>query len=352
MVRVPSKLRRCRDLTAVSRLVGRDPRYAYSMKRLRSTETHEQHFLLSAPATLALAIDAEGVEFPEDRPLEVLLLNAGSRELIDRGQWFRFVPSMLESSGSLSVTAFLSESHSSDIRSRVPDALVSGQSVDLRAVSSRPHDVLSAHPRDYSLAVLFSQLPNPDHLLADLKAFRALSIPFYFASFSSTHALLNHAILRACRAFAEPVVSPNPFALVSQRVGENWNRVLSRVPVCSLPSFDDKIDEEYFHALSVTTQMVLNSHRLGEPSQDWAVGARADDGLVHTLDGVFVSLDTRQVVDRNSGDVLGVLNDQWSEVLMEYDPDWDEVDRLIWASHIRFFALSDGIATRADLEAA
>jgi hypothetical protein len=58
---VRSRIRRCPDLTAVSRLVARDRRYAMAMRRLRKTKTNEHHYVLSAPATVALAIDESGL---------------------------------------------------------------------------------------------------------------------------------------------------------------------------------------------------------------------------------------------------------------------------------------------------
>ena len=205
-------------------------------------------------------------------------------------------------------------------------------------------DLLATSSNDFDLAISFSPLSGGDSFLSDLIALREHNIPFYFTSFSSTHALLNHAILRAHNAEAESVVSRNPFALVSKRHGENWNRVISKVPVEALPVRGSALDEDYFAALGVTATMVLNSHHHGDPSQYWPVGSFIDDQWVHTLDGIAVSTDSGDVYDANAKQSIGRLDPQWLEHVAKFDPSWDETDRLIWSAHVRYFAVSDGIA--------
>jgi hypothetical protein len=345
------KLLRCRDLAAVSRLVGRDSRYTFSMKRLRDTRTHEEHLLLSAPATLALAIDHSGISWPTDRPLRVLILGTNYLDLIDRGQWYRFVPAMLGIDGDIQIKAI--NCNSSSLRkSTVPNALINDQRISVQVDSRPARDYLPTSTSQFDIAICFSALAQGKPLLSDLIELAERGIPFYFTSFSGTHALLNHAILRAHRAKAEAVVGRNPFHIVSRRLGENRNLVLSRVPPQHLPFPGDKIDPDYYDALDITASVVLNSHRSGNPSQDWEVGSPVDGDWVHTLDGLAVNLTTFKVRDLTVKTDLGVLSNQWHEHVTAYDPECDEVDRLIWAAYIQYFAIADGILRTADKPAA
>lgn len=338
------KIRRCRDLAAVSRLVARQRQHALAMKMLRSTKTHEEHFLLSAPATAALAIDAENLTWPPDRPLNLLIIGARSKEILDRGQWFRFVAPMLEESGDVTVTV-CGFDRSALLKSTVPDAVRNGQ-IPVFFHQRGVQKILNHLETPIDLAIVFSPIQASPTLLADLAALGEHNVPLYFSSYSSLHALLQHTLLRAHHAEAEAVVVRSPFELVSTRPGEHWHRVLSRV--VHFPSAKDELDKDYLGLLNVVTTMVLHSHRIGEPSQTWSVGTKIEGGWLHTLDGVFVNDKTFLVRDGNTTEELGLLDAQVHEHVTDFDPEWDEVDRLIWAAHVRYLAMSGGLLTHAD----
>ena len=311
-----------------------------AMQRLRSTRTKEQHLVLSAPATVALAIDEAGIQWPEDRPLRVALLETSTYEFLDDGQWYRFVPAMLGSQGTIEVHAY-GRTPASARTSKVTKIL--NQRYRISARWTEKSLTRREEPASCDLALSFSGMTGGADLLEQLVTISQIGAPLYVTSFSSTHALLNHAILRAHGANASPVVAANPFGLVSKRVGENWNRVLSKVPVEALPLPGARIDAEYLDSLDITAAMVLQSHRLGDPSQTWAVGSVVDGSVVHTLDGIAVNTATRDVVDLNAQRVLGQLSQRFDDAVTDYSDEWDETDKLLWASHIRYFAMAEGM---------
>lgn len=337
-----SIINRCRNINSVSRAIARDRRYSSAMSLLRKTKTQEQHLLLSAPATVALCIDESGVQWPSDRPLRLLLLGTKTLEFIDHGQWFRFLSPLFGHTKDLTVTAC--NSRPGDRKKSVAQLSVKSHGIQTYAYQESVSDVLKVADCMYDLAISFSPLEANQELLDDLAALKQHRVPFYFTSFSSTHALLNHALLRSVGAEASAVVARNPFALVSKRDGENWNRVISKVDVNLLPDSETVIDTDYLDTLSLTATMVLNSHKTGDPSQRWPVGAPVKDGWVHTLDGIAVKPGTPLVFNVTTDEKLGRLQDQWLDVVDSYDETWDETDKLIWASHIRYFAASDGVA--------
>ena len=336
----------CRDLTAVSRLVGRSPQFAESMRRLRATRAHEQFLLLSAPASLALGILTSKKDFLRRR-LRVLIVGSPTLELLDGGQWFRFVPAMLGSAVEIEITA-TGVADGADRPSRAQSSLTPSQNIWAALRSESAAKVLKQRRGQFDVAISFSGFNWGKPLLEDLIELAEHGVPLYFTSFSSTHALLNHAILKAHGASADVVITRNPFALVSKRNGENWNRIISYVDPSNLPFPGTEIDEDYQAALQVTASMVLASHKNGDPSQIWPVGAPIEGGLIHTLDGISVHPQTCEVFDSSTEEPLGTLHSQWHEHVHAYAEGWDETDRLIWASHIRFFALSDGFKASVD----
>ena len=338
------KIRRCRDLAAVSRLVARQRQHALAMKTLRSTKTHEEHFLLSAPATAALAIDAEQLSWPTNRPLNLLIIGARSMEILDRGQWFRFVAPMLEESGDVSVT--VCEFDCAALRKSTVPAAVRLEPIPVSFHQGPVRSLLAQSDTPFDIALVFSPLEAGATLLSDLVTLGEHKVPLYFSSYSSLHALLQHTLLRSHQAEAEAIVACSPFELVSKRPGEHWNRVLSKV--VAFPTSNDELDEDYLAVLDVVTTMVQHSHRIGEPSQTWSVGTKIEGDWLHTLDGVFVNDKTFLVRDGNTTEELGLLDAQAHEHVTDVDPDWDEVDRLIWAAHVRYLAMSGGLLTHGD----
>ena len=335
-----NSIRRCPDLTAVSRLIARDKRYAMAMRRLRRTKTKEHHFVLSAPATVALAIDESGMDWPIDRPLRLALLATSTYEFLDDGQWLRFVPPMLPGSGVLEVFAFGRKSETA--RTSTVSKILNRR-YDVSARWSEKSLCENPEIEPFDIAISFSGITGTPRLLDDLIALRASGTPLYLTSFSSTQALLTHAVLRAHGAEADAVLARNPFGLVSKRVGENWNRVISKVPVDALPKPGTQVDPDYLNSLQVVAAMVYQSHTLGDPSQTWPIGGSVEPGLVHTLDGIAVNVETREVIDLNARQTLGALGERFTEAVQTFSDNWDETDKLVWASTIRFLAMEEGM---------
>ena len=155
-------IRRCADLTAVSRLVERDRRYAMAMRRLRKTRTNEQHFVLSAPATAALAIDESGIALPDGRPLRIALLATSTWEFLDDGQWFRFLPAMLGCKGSIHVCAF---NRDPDAARTTTTASILNRQFDISACWTEAPLSESDMENDFDIAMSFSGLTDGDQLL-------------------------------------------------------------------------------------------------------------------------------------------------------------------------------------------
>lgn len=347
-----SKLRRCRDLTAVSRLVGSFKHFSRPMSLLRRTKAHDQHYLLSSPATLALAIEETSIDLTASDPIRVLLFNPSLYELVDRGQWFRFVPAMLGAKRPIEIT-IADPNNVRKMRSNANEALYNSQRVPVRILSKSPQVVLANAPESFDLAISFSPLPLDDFssIHALLKTLQRSYTPLFFSSFSSLHALLNHTVLRAFSLSPEAVVSASPFSLVSKRSGENWNRVLSKLTPARLTMLSDTIDSGYVDALPVVSQMVLWSHKLGDASQVYPVGGPVEEDWVHLLDGMAINKTTFELKNLDSGDVIGGLP-ALAELVEDYDDTWNEVDRLVWASHLRYLAFSEGIQLTRDKQVA
>lgn len=334
------RIRRCHDLSAVTRLIGRDSRFGLAMRRLRQTQTKEHYFVLSAPATAALAIDEFGIEWPADRPLRIALLATATYEFLNHGQWFRFVPAMLPGAGEIEIHAF---GHSPDSARESTAINVLDRRFDICTRWTDASFTAASIEDKFDLALSFSGLTGGDELLAELKCLQQRNVPLYLTSFSSTHALLTHAVLRAHGAEACPVIATNPFGMVTKRAGENWNRVVSKLLVENLPPPGTRLDYDYLDSLHIAAAMVFQSHTLGDPSQTWPVGGVVKPGVVHTLDGIAVHVDTSEIVDLNDNQTLGALSRRFSEAVREFDEDWDETDKLIWASTIRYLAMAEGM---------
>lgn len=346
-----TSLQRCRDLSAVARLVARDRRFRKSMRRLKKTKAKEQFLLLSAPATVALCLDEANVLWPGHRPLRILILGTRSFATLDDAEWFRFLPPMLDCERPLELVV-CQDAVNERRKSQAQHCLQQSHRIgtvfddrDIETILSDPtyrRGCVDDEPT-FDLAISFNDLDWGPPLFENLKRFRRAQVPVYLTSYSETVALLRHAILRAHRAEAEPVAIASPFALVSARAGENWNRVISKIVPENLPSDTDEYDTAYAATLTVATAVVLNSHKDGHATQEYPVGALVRDQLVHTVDGYGVHLDSHIVRELATDDEVGRLDAKWHEIVDAYEADWDEVDRLVWASHIRFYASADGL---------
>jgi len=298
--------------------------------------------LLSPVATLGLMIDESGVAWPEDRPLNVLLINPGKVDFLDSGQWYRFIPALFGHDKSLAITACGAKRAQGHV-SREVAVLRESEAIPNEASSDSVSEVLSSTDRTYDLAVSFTELTHGDELLCTLKALKARRVPLYFTSFSSTHALLNHLIIKSHRATPEPVVVKNPFALVSKRHKEQWNRVVSKVQTAHLPDPQQDHDPAYTEALDVAGAVVLHAHRSGNASQRVGVGTIVQDRWVNTFDGIAVNADTGAVLDLDTDRPLGDLSPDVFDALDGFDPSWEETDRFVWAAFGRYFVATQDI---------
>lgn len=337
-------IRRCRDLEAVRRFIARDSRFSAGMKQLKRNKTKDHHLLLSPVASLALMIDEASIDWPTTRPLRVLIMNTGYRDYFDFGQWYRYVPSLFGHNRDISITAC-------DVvdknlrRSREHQIFNPKQAIRTYRYPESLSQVVSSAPCEFDLAVSFSHFQYGDSLLRDLKTLGKHAIPLFFASFSSTHALFNHLVLKAHSADPQAIVGKNPFALVEGRAGEQWNRVLSKVPASDLPNPTASIDEGYASTLSVVATVVLKAHHLGDPGQRFGVGAVVKDDWVHTFDSLAINPKTGAVLDLDTDHQVGTLSRERMADLDDYDASWSEEDRLVWAAFVRFFIASEGIVT-------
>lgn len=345
---IGARLLACRDLDRVARLVSRQPRFAASIKALRATRTKEHHYLLCPPATVALSIALLGLRWPDHRPFRLLLLGSGRDDFVDDGQWYRFVPPMLGHKLEIAVHAF--DLAGPVYRSRAPHVLSSGQAISV-AQDETSFGAADRGGHTYDLAIAFSPLTwwggrpeSNQRLLRDLQALRASGVPLVFAASSSSHALLLHALLAAFSAEARSLVRRNPFALVSKRVGEQFGRTLSFVAPTSLPGPGAEVDDELLELLVKPAEVVLSCHQAGNPSAPWPVGTPVDGRLVHTLGGVAVDLDTLQVQDLSTEKPLGCLDREYRRHFEDYDPEWSDVERFIWAGHVRYIAAATEVA--------
>ena len=97
-------IERCRDLGVLAQILARRPQGS-SLRMVRGTKTREHHLVLVAPATVALcALDA-GLVSDGRKTLRLLMINAGMLDALDEGQWYRYVPLMIDSRASMQVTA-------------------------------------------------------------------------------------------------------------------------------------------------------------------------------------------------------------------------------------------------------
>ena len=143
---------------------------------------------------------------------------------------------------------------------------------------------------------------------------------------------------------ARSLVNHNPFALVSKRPGEQFARTLSFVPPSSLPGPGAAVDDDLLDILVRPAEVVLSCHQSGDPSAPWPVGTPVAGRLVHTLGGVAVDLDTLQVQDLSTEEPLGNLDREYRRHFDDYDPGWSDVERFIWAGHVRYIAAATHVA--------
>lgn len=349
--RFGTRLQCCRDLSAVAGLVARDRRFKKAMRLLKKTKAKQQYLLLSAPATVAMCLEEACVSWPGHRPLRILILGRRSHATLDNGEWFRFLVPMLGSQGMLDLVV-CQDATNERRRSHATHCLKQNRAIDA-TFDDRPLQAVLADPTyrqfcteeepTFDLAISFSDLDWGPSLFEDLKLLRTAQVPLYITSYSETVALLRHAIFRAHQAEAQAVAVASPFALVSERAGQNWNRVVSKILPEDLPAQTDEYDTAYAATLSVATAVVLNSHQDGHTIQKYPVGAPVSDQLIHTVDGYGVHLDSHMVRELSTNDEVGQLDPKWHDVINSYEEDWDEVDRLVWASHVRFYASADGL---------
>ena len=145
-------IERCRHLDGLAQILARRPQGS-SLRMVRGTKTREHHLVLVAPATVALcALDA-GLVSDGRKTLRLLMINAGMLDALDEGQWYRYVPLMIDSRASMQVTANVpdrSVMRESTVRKAVTDEF----RIEVRRQEGSLEALLSAlDPKAFDLAV-------------------------------------------------------------------------------------------------------------------------------------------------------------------------------------------------------
>jgi hypothetical protein len=341
-------IERCRNLDVLTQVLAMRPE-GTSLRMVRGTKTREHHLVLVAPATVALcALDA-GLVGDGRKTLRLLLINAGMLDALDEGQWYRYVPLMLDSRASMQVTA------------NVPDRSVMRESTVRKAVTDRFR--IEVRSQEGSLEALLAAVDAKDFDLAvclqgqglwrswqgdGVRKLVLAGVPVYVCEFSPLLAQLGMATAGLWGLEAETAIERNRFALVSKVRGENWAGTIWRCRRAR-PEWDGVEADERTLA-TTASQMVLDSHQRGLAEQPFPVGASvtglrlrdgasAGEGLVHIMDGLVVSPASGRMLqwDAAAEDLseAGSCDAEWRTLLLERDPDWDGGSRLLWAATVK-----------------
>jgi len=341
-------IERCRDLDVLTQVLAKRPQ-GTSLRQVRGTKTREHHLVLVAPATVALcALDA-GLVNEGRKTLRLLMINAGMLDALDEGQWFRYVPLMLDSRASMQVTANVPD-RSVMRESTVRKAVTDGFRIEVRRQEGSLEALLAAiDPKEFDLAVCMHGQGLWRSWQGDgVRQLVLAGVPVYVCEYSPLLAQLGIATAGLWGIEAETVIDRNRFALVSKVQGENWARTIWR---CRNARGDwEAVTADERTLATTASRMVLDSHQRGLAEQPFPVGAcvqglrltdgtAAGDDLVHAMDGVVVSPSSGRVFQWNAAaDALGVAGScdpAWHQLLTERDPEWDDGCRLLWAATVK-----------------
>ena len=341
-------IERCRDLDVLAQILARRPQGS-SLRMVRGTKTREHHLVLVAPATVALcALDA-GLVSDGRKTLRLLMINAGMLDALDEGQWYRYVPLMIDSRASMQVTANVpdrSVMRESTVRKAVTDEF----RIEVRRQEGSLEALLSAlDPKAFDLAVCMHGQGLWRSWQGDgVRKLVLAGVPVYVCEFSPLLAQLGIATARLWGLEAETAIERNRFALLSKVRGENWARTIWR---CRRARADwDGVAADERTLATTASRMVLDSHQRGLAEQPFPVGGNvtglrlqdgtsAGEGLVHIMDGLVVSpVSGRMLQWDAAGEDLseaGRCDAGWLALLAQRDPDWDDGSRLLWAAAVK-----------------
>ena len=330
---------RAKDLGVLARLLMRSKPYLQPVKALTEIEGHQEHLLLTAPATLALAIWRSGFEPKVGQHLRVVVNNPGTIECLDGGQWFRYAIPLL---GVKSLTVYLCGDREGR-PSVAKHTLRSDQRIHVvrrRSVS----DALNRLPKGefIDFAVQFSPLETNESTHNDLVALGEHQIPFLLTCQSRLLSLMTQLVAEKLGARLEEDGAPNPFALVEHSEDLAWNRWILRS--IQLPRSSCLLDEEDKSVLYLVEKAVMATHQQGKDARPEEVGLELQMGVVHTMGGLSVDLDTLAVRELDTGSYLGVLPDEYNEVLNTYEKTWSPTEKLYWSGVIRSLISNEEIA--------
>ena len=341
-------LERSRDLDLLAQLLARRPQGA-ALKSVRRTKTGEHHLVLVPPATVALcALDA-GLGGTRHKDLRLLLINAGQLDYLDSGQWYRFVPPMLDSRDSIRVTANVPDR--SVLRdSTVREAVTGGLRIEVNRHEGSLESLLAGvDASQFDLAVcLHGESLWRSWQSAGVRQLVRAGVPVYVCEYGPLLAQLGIATAGLLGIEGEVVIERNRFALLSKVQGENWSRTIWRCRAAQAEGTD--ADGEARTLAATAARMVLDSHQRGLAEQPFAVGTRVgglqlEDGRpagwepVHAMDGLVVSAGERRMLQWDDASQrlrdVGEIDSDWLALVNEHDATWDPGSRLLWAAMIK-----------------
>jgi hypothetical protein len=316
------------------------------------TRTHEEHLVMVAPATLAWCVNDAGIGKKAGEPLRVLLINVQMLDFLDEGQWYRFVPAMLNSGAQISVCAN-TKAPMKQRKSMVAKALKKTMRIDASLKIGELTALLGENdPSEFDIAVCFGSLFGGGENVEVFDGLRQLvgsEVPVYLADMSEPVSLLNRCAAESRGIASTKVSDENPYALVSKVSGENWGKFISRLTCVTEDgsSENDEIKEQKASALNVVGQMVLDSHRAGFAEQPFEVGSTllyGDEGVVHFMDGLGIDRQG-QIYDCQNTEKIGALEDKWLELVDDYSSSWTDTERMVWAAHVKYFWIAQNNET-------
>lgn len=340
-------IERCKDLEVLTQVLARKAQ-GKVLKSVRGTKTREHHLVMVAPATVALcAIDAGLVDESRSK-LRVLTINTGTLEHLDEGQWYRFVPAMLDWSVPITVTANVPD-RSVLRQSTVRNAVSEGFRIEVQRQEGSLDALMSSiDPKEFDLAICFHGHQLWRHWPSNgVRQLVEAGVPLYVCEFNPLLAQLGMATAGLLGIEGAMVTERNRFALVSRVQGENWARTIWRCTGVD-PGWDGP-DEGDRTLATTAIRMVLDSHKRGLAEQPFAVGKRVSglcrmDGvpagadLVHALDGLVVSLQgevLEWVEESQRLQPAGPVGESWLPLIQQHEEAWDGRQALLWATTVK-----------------
>ncbi|NKC01868.1 MAG: hypothetical protein GKR90_25670 [Pseudomonadales bacterium] len=330
---------RAKDPGVLARLLMRSNKYLQPIKALTELDGHQEHLLLTAPASLALAIRRSGFTADIGQHLRVIVNNPGTIETLDHGQWFRYVVPML---GIKTLTIYMCGKYESR-QSVAKQTLRDDQRIrviDRRSVS----DALRRLPKGQTIdfAVQFSPFESNDSMQSDLVDLGRNNVPFILLCQSRLLSLMAQLVAEKMGARFEEDEAVNPFALVEHSEGLAPNKWILRSS--SLPTTMSPLEDEDRNVLYLVEKAIMATHSRNRDARPEEIGLELQMGVVHTMGGYSVDLDTLGVRDLDTGSFIGVLPEQYADVLNTYEKSWTPTEKLYWSGVVRSVISNEEIA--------